>query len=224
MLPGRERLLFLLCLFPGLATLAIIRGTVSDAGPRAPAAAPAAGMPRLDRPRRLLLLCVAVWALAASSEEFLLLRAAAVGVPAALVPAVWFGIGITKSLSARLAAPVIDRLAPRRAVVCGWLVFMAGYADLALADACIGAAGDHEPVGLEEPGVGSRSALSPWVASRRATSDSSSPRCGAQARRAATSAGVRACQQVRSVSIGRPRQGRRCRSTTSGSASSRTLR
>jgi MFS family permease len=131
--PGRERMLFLLSLIPGLATLAIIRGTVRDAA-RPPAAAVApAPMPSLDRPQKLLLGCVAVWALAASSEQFLLLRAASLGVPAALVPAVWFGIGITKSLAARLAAPVIDRLSPRLAVVCGWLVFMAGYAGLALA-------------------------------------------------------------------------------------------
>lgn len=137
--PGRERLLFLLSLIPGLATLAIIRGTVRDAGPRRPAATTGDVMPRLDRPRKLLLVCVAVWALAASSEQFLLLRAGAVGVPTALVPAVWFGIGITKSLSARLAAPVIDRLSPRRTVVCGWIVFMAGYAALAVAGGLVAA-------------------------------------------------------------------------------------
>jgi MFS family permease len=133
MFPGRERTLFLLSVIPGLATLAIIRATVRDAGPRPVTAPAAAVMPRLDRPQKRLLLCVAVWAVAASSEQFLLLRAGSLGVPAAVVPAVWFGIGITKSLAARCAAPVIDRLSPRRAVVAGWLVFMTGYAGLALA-------------------------------------------------------------------------------------------
>lgn len=134
--PGRERMLFLLSLLPGLATLAIIRGTVRD--PERPperqaVASTAPGLtPRLDRHQSLLLACVAVWSLAASSEQFLLMRAGDLGVPAAVVPAVWFGIGITKSLCARLAAPVIDRLSPRRAVICGWLVFTAGYAGLAL--------------------------------------------------------------------------------------------
>ncbi|MFN9367935.1 MAG: MFS transporter, partial [Planctomycetia bacterium] len=133
MFPGRERTLFLLSVIPGLATLAIIRATVRDAGPRPVTAPAAAVMPRLDRPQKRLLLCVAVWAVAASSEQFLLLRAGSLGVPAAVVPAVWFGIGITKSLAARCAAPVIDRLSPRRAVGAGWLVFMTGYAGLALA-------------------------------------------------------------------------------------------
>lgn len=137
--PSRERTLFLLSLIPGLATLAIIRATVRDAARRPAAAAAPAPALRLDRPQKLLLGCVAVWSLAASSEQFLLLRAGSLGVPAALVPVVWFGIGITKSVSARCAAPVIDRLSPRHTVASGWLVFMAGYAGLALA-AGLGAA------------------------------------------------------------------------------------
>jgi MFS family permease len=129
--PGRERLLFLLTLLPGLVTLAVIWRNVRDPERRAPAAARSALLPSLSWPQGLLLASVAIWSLGAASEHFLLMRAADLGVPQAAVPLVWLGMGLAKSGAATAAGRVLDRWHPRRALAVGWLVFAAAYAGLA---------------------------------------------------------------------------------------------
>jgi len=128
--PGHERTLFLLAILPGLATLAVIwrfvreppRSTVT--GPAAPAS--------LSGPQWWLLGCVAIWALGAASELFLLRRAQELGVATPFVPVVWFLIGAIKSVAAARSGPVVDRLSPRLALVAGWTVFAVAYAGLAV--------------------------------------------------------------------------------------------
>jgi len=129
--PGRERMLFLLAILPGIATLAVIWRFIRDP-PRCVVAtrpAPAA----VSGPQSWLLGCVAIWALGAASELFLLRRAEELGVAPPFVPLVWFMIGAVKSTAAARSGSVVDRLAPRRALVAGWGVFAAGYACLAVA-------------------------------------------------------------------------------------------
>lgn len=128
--PGRERTLFLLAMLPGLATLAVIWRFVRDP-PRSIVTTPAPAAP--EGPQWWLLGCVATWALGAASELFLLRRAEDLGVTPPLVPLIWFVIGAVKSLAAARSGPVVDRLAPRRALVAGWGVFAVAYAGLALA-------------------------------------------------------------------------------------------
>jgi len=135
--PGRERTLFLLTILPGLATLAVIWRFVEDpprarapVPPPAPAPVPAGG---LAGPQRWLLACVAVWALGAASEQFLLLRAAELGTPVAFQPLIWCAISVAKSLSASRVGPFIDARSPRLVLVVGWLLFAAAYAALATA-------------------------------------------------------------------------------------------
>ena len=127
--PGRERTLFLLAIVPGLATLAVIRRFVQDPPRRGGAGRPA--MAGLSRGQATLLGCVTIWALGAASEQFLLMRAADVGVAGYAIPLVWFAIGVAKSVAAAWAGPLVDRLAPRQALVAGWLLFAAAYAALA---------------------------------------------------------------------------------------------
>lgn len=127
--PGTERTLFLLAIVPGLITLAVIGKFVRD--PPRPAAAGGPALAALSGRQWSLLGCVAVWALGAASELFLLRRAADLGVAQPLVPLVWFGIGAVKSAAAAWAGPLVDRVAPRRALVAGWLGFAAAYAGLA---------------------------------------------------------------------------------------------
>lgn len=129
--PGRERTLFLLAIVPGILTLAVIWRFVHDPPRRDAAAARTSLAPRLDRPQAALLGCVGVWALAASSEQFLLLRAAELGVPTALVPLVWLCMSLAKSGTAVAAGRLADRWHPRMALAVGWLVFAAAYAGLA---------------------------------------------------------------------------------------------
>jgi MFS family permease len=129
--PGRERLLFLLAVLPGLATIAVVRRFVHDAGVRAAAAPRTALAPRLSVPQGLLLGSVAVWSLGAASEQFLLMRATELGVPQAFVPLVWLTVSLAKSGTATLAGRLADRWHPRAALALGWLVFAAAYAGLA---------------------------------------------------------------------------------------------
>lgn len=128
--PGRERTLFLLTLLPGLATLGVIWKFVRDAPVRATARA-AVPPVRLTGSQGLLLGAVAVWALGASSEQFLLLRAGDLGVRAEFVPLVWLGMSLAKSGAALLAGRFADRRHPAVVLGAGWLVFAAAYAGLA---------------------------------------------------------------------------------------------
>ncbi len=130
--PGRERLLFLLAVLPGLVTLAVIWRNVRDAPTRPTVAAATSLAPRLSRPQSLLLGSVGLWSLGAASEQFLLLRAAELGVPAALVPLVWLVVSLAKSGSATLCGGLADRWHPRLVLAAGWLVFAAAYGGLAL--------------------------------------------------------------------------------------------
>lgn len=130
--PGRERTLFLLSILPGLATLAVIWLCIRDAPRRMPIAPRLARAPALSRGQRTLLGAVAIWALGASSEQFLLLRAAEIGVPAAGVPLVWLGLSLAKSVSATVAGRLTDRWHPRTTLAAGWLAFAAAYAGLAI--------------------------------------------------------------------------------------------
>lgn len=131
--PGQERALFLLALLPGLVTLAVVARFVKDPPRnRAPAAKPILAS-RLTLPQGMLLSSVAVWALAASSEQFLLLRAGDLGTPAWLIPAVWFGVGLCKSAAAKGAGPIVDRLSPKRALAAGWALFAIAYGGLSVA-------------------------------------------------------------------------------------------
>jgi len=74
---------------------------------------------------------VGAWSRGAASEQFLLMRATDLGVPAWLVPLVWLAINLAKSRSAAAAGRLADRWHPRGMLVAGWLVFAAAYAGLA---------------------------------------------------------------------------------------------
>jgi MFS family permease len=129
--PGRERTLFLLALLPGLATLAVIWRFVNDPPRRTPVAPHGMPAPAVSGPQKRLLSSVAVWALGASSEQFLLLRAAELGVALSLIPLVWFGIGLAKTVAARAAGRLVDRWHPQGVLAAGWLLFAAAYGGLA---------------------------------------------------------------------------------------------
>ena len=129
--PGQERRLFLFALLPGLATLAVIWRFVHDPPRRTQVAAATAMTTGLNRSQALALVCVAVWALGAASEQFLLLRAADMGVPAVFIPLVWFGMSAAKSGAAARAGRIADAVSPRLTLAAGWIAFAAAYAGLA---------------------------------------------------------------------------------------------
>lgn len=131
--PGRERLLFLLTLLPGLATLTVIWRFVIDPPGRLRVPANTLRADSLSTPQRWLLAAVAIWALGAASEQFLLLRIADLGTPPAAMPAVWFAISLIKSLTAACGGRLADHASPRWTLASGWLIFAAAYAGLACA-------------------------------------------------------------------------------------------
>jgi MFS family permease len=135
--PGRERTLFLLAILPGLATLAVIWRFVRDPPRQTATTAPASAA--LSAPQLQLLACVALWALGAASELFLLRRAEDLGVAAYAIPLVWFAIGAVKSLTASRAGAFVDRLTPRPALVVGWLAFAVAYGGLAVSESLVAA-------------------------------------------------------------------------------------
>lgn len=132
--PGRERTLFLLAVVPGLATLVVIWRNVVDPPARSSAAGRNALAPSLSRAQVMLLVSVAVWALGASSEQFLLLRAADLGLAPPLIPLVWLGMSLAKTAAARSAGRLVDRWHPQRVLTAGWLLFAAAYGGLAMSD------------------------------------------------------------------------------------------
>jgi len=130
--PGRERTLFLLTLLPGLVTLAVIWRVVRDPARAAPDGATAVRIGRLDRRQWPLLGSVAVWSLGASSEQFLLMRAADLGLAEAFIPILWLAASLVKSGTATRAGRLVDAAHPQAALAAGWLVFALGYVGLAL--------------------------------------------------------------------------------------------
>ena len=126
--PGRERLLFLLTLLPGLLTLAVIARFVREPAGRT-AGAPLA--PRLSPAQRWLLATVALWSLGAASELFLLRRVGDLGLPDAWAPVVWLGISLAKSGAALVSGRLVDHWSPRTALAVGWVMFAGAYGGLA---------------------------------------------------------------------------------------------
>lgn len=132
--PGRERTLFLVAIVPGLLTLAVIWKYVRDPPQRTPIAPRTALSPSLGLHNWTLLGSVGIWAMGASSEQFLLMRAAELGTPPAFIPLVWLACSLAKSGSAAVSGRLIDRWHPRSALAAGWLMFAAAYGGLALSE------------------------------------------------------------------------------------------
>lgn len=121
------RTLFFLTAIPGLfAVLTVVlavRETPPPAEPRRPLdlRAPLGG--RFWR----FLAVLFVFTLGNSSDAFLLLRAADLGLDAALVPILWAGLHVVKSLSSTPGGALSDRLGRRPLLVAGWLLYAGVY-------------------------------------------------------------------------------------------------
>jgi len=116
-------------------TFAVIWRFVHDSPRRTTTPRPLAAS--LSREQCWLLASVAVWSVGAASEQFLLLRAAELGMPGPFIPLLWFGISLVKGVTANWAGPYADRTSPRLALAAGWLVFALGYAGLAAATSLV---------------------------------------------------------------------------------------
>lgn len=70
---------------------------------------------------------VLLFTLGNSSDAFLLLRAADLGVPAALIPVLWAMLHVVKAASSVPGGALSDRVGRKPLIVAGWLLFAAVY-------------------------------------------------------------------------------------------------
>ena len=68
-----------------------------------------------------------IFTLGNSTDAFLLLRAAKLGVPAALIPILWAVLHVVKSASSTPGGALSDRLGRKPLLVSGWLLYAAVY-------------------------------------------------------------------------------------------------
>ncbi|MBI1902156.1 MAG: MFS transporter [Planctomycetia bacterium] len=134
--PDRLRTLFLLALVPGIAVLVLLLVGLRERKP--------SGSPReklrltlkpFDRRFRLYLVAMLLFTLGNSSDLFLLQRSGELGVPAALLPLLWFVFHVVKSLGNLLAGRLVDRIGPRVPLLAGWIIYGGTYIGFALASA-----------------------------------------------------------------------------------------
>jgi MFS family permease len=126
--PDRLRLIVGLSLVPGLFVVALV---VFGLAPQPPKIA--AGkrfslrLTGFDRRFRGLLAASALFALANSSDLFLLAWAAAQGLSEPLVPLLWLGLSLVKSGGTLLAGRAVPRWGARRMILVGWLLYATVY-------------------------------------------------------------------------------------------------
>ena len=99
---------------------------------------PAAGRPRLSLSRfdpkaRFFMVIATLFALGNSSDVFLILRAEQVGVPAVMIPAVYFTFNLVYSLSALPAGMAADKFGMKRVILAGFVLFACLYYGFAVA-------------------------------------------------------------------------------------------
>ncbi|CAG0989676.1 hypothetical protein PLCT2_02399 [Planctomycetaceae bacterium] len=126
------RVIFALAAIPGLLAIAAILFGVSEA---APVASAKSGSRFLMPNRGLLsvLIPVSVFALANASDTFLLLRAGAAN-DLRLLPLLWVGLHVVRSLSSTPGGMLADKIGRRLTLGIGWLVYVGVMAGLALAE------------------------------------------------------------------------------------------
>jgi MFS family permease len=151
--PDGLRTLFALTVVPGVIVILLLWRVPEVAGPGAessdavqrrgravhvpvPGGAgrpPAADAPRLPPAFFRLLGVIMLFTLGNSTDAFLLLRLADVGVPVAGLPLLWAGLHVVKSAGSILGGTWSDRAGRRTSIVLGWLLYAAVYTGFALA-------------------------------------------------------------------------------------------
>ena len=123
------RMVFALAIVPGAITILLVVLFVREP-PRAPpplVPAPRLQFRTLDPVLLRFLAGLALFTLGNASSAFLLLRAEQIGVPVALIPALWATLNVSRMILNVVGGSLSDRFGPRNAIVAGWFVFALVY-------------------------------------------------------------------------------------------------
>ena len=132
--PGDLRTLFLLSVVPGLIVVALLVFALREPAPTGPPKERLRlTLTPFDRNFRLYLVALVVFTLGNSSDAFLLVRAAELGVPVVMLPLLWSAFHVAKSCSNLFLGRAVDRFGPRPFLFLGWVVYAAIYLAFALA-------------------------------------------------------------------------------------------
>jgi MFS family permease len=119
---------------PGIATLWVILAFVNEDRRTRPAGsetkAPAAHAP-LSRAFWLYAVAATLFALANSSDAFLILRAREMGLSLAAIPMAWALLHVVKALTSLAGGTLSDRMSRRPLLLTGWVLYAAVYAGFA---------------------------------------------------------------------------------------------
>ena len=134
---------FWIASIPAALAVVVLVVAVKETGRRTrdagvpPAAAADAGQLAVPLGGRFwgVLSAVFVFTLGNSTDAFLLLRAAELGVPVAFAPLIWALLNLVKSLSNTPGGALSDRAGRRPVVLAGWVLYAAVYVGFALATA-----------------------------------------------------------------------------------------
>ena len=130
--PGQLRAMFLITLIPGLAVVALVAWGLREPRLHAASSEPLRlTLKPFDRNFRRYLLALVIFTLGNSSDAFLLVRAGELGVPTAMLPLLWCGFHVIKSVGNLLAGRAVDRLGSRPLILGGWAVYAAIYVGFA---------------------------------------------------------------------------------------------
>jgi MFS family permease len=133
------REVFLAAAVPAAAVVLVLVAGVHEAprAPRAPSTEPKpvdAPAPRMGTRFWRLLAVVFVFALANSTDAFLLLRLSDAGLAPASVALAWTAHNVVRTAAVMVGGNIADRIDRRRLLAAGWAMYVAVYVAFALAD------------------------------------------------------------------------------------------
>jgi MFS family permease len=130
------RAVFALAAVPGLLAVAVLAFGVRDEK-AAPASAAAGGDAPLPPSFWRAAVPITLFALASSSDTFLLLKAREVGISAALLPVLWAAGNAVRAGLGRWGGALSDRLGRRPLLLAAWLLYAVCYAAFAFVGAAL---------------------------------------------------------------------------------------
>jgi MFS family permease len=128
------RRVFLFAAIPGVFTiLALVFGLVERDGRQSGARGTKFTLHAPDRRLMRFLVPLAIFTLGNSTDTFLLLKAGELGAPLEVLPLLWGGLHVTKTVVSLIGGRISDSIGPRKTIAIGWLVYALIYGAFSLA-------------------------------------------------------------------------------------------